>query len=118
MGTETHGGYRALRKVLEEEKLPPGNERHTKAFKCCEEFLREHFNGFNKLQEVYFTLVVAPRLLFLIKCPMETAPNKVNTGWEKMSKGVEGGLDRMAKMADAPQSAPKKEDWLKVVARD
>ena len=114
---ESHNAYRFLRTAMEG-KLPPGNTTIRKAYNECMEGLRSHFNGLNRIQEIYFQTVVGPRILFLIQCPMKTEKGTLHSDWEKMSKMVENGLDRMARMADAPQSAPKKEDWLKVVSRD
>lgn len=120
MGIEKHGGYRSLRLALEEGKLPKASTRLRKAYDCCEAYLRDHFppNGFNKIQEVYWNTIMGPRILFLLQCNMVTEKGSLHSDWDKISRAVENGLDRLSKMADAPQSAPRKEDWLKVVSRE
>jgi hypothetical protein len=114
---ETHQGYLSLR-LAKEEKLPPQNTRLRKAYDCCELFLRQHFTEFNKLQEVYFSTVIGPRLLFLLQCPVVTEKGTLHTDWEKMSKMVEQGLDRLARMANTDQKPPSKDAWIKMVSRD
>ena len=105
MANIKHGAYKSLR-LAKEGKLPPGNTRIRKALDACEIKLREHYGGFNGVQEVHFSIVLVPHLLFLLEHPMVNDAGELLSDWKWVSNKVENGLKMLAQLAGSEVKKP------------
>lgn len=88
---QMHGAYTALR-LAQEGKMPRKTTRLGKAMLAVEAKLKAHYDGFNELQDVHFALILQPRILFLLQCPVYSADGSLHIDWHRMSVQVEKSL--------------------------
>jgi hypothetical protein len=100
-----HGAYRALR-LATEGRLPSKRTRIGKALQAVELRLRDHFNGFNDIQEVHFSTILLPHILFLLEHPMVNSKGKLSSDWKWVSNKVEKGYEVLVKFGNSEKTSP------------